>query len=82
VLQGLEVFEQRRPVGVGHLGTVDVPAVVVAGQRGVELDEGARFIANIIDTDPAKIKIGARVEVSWDKITEDFVYPAFKVVEG
>src|SRR6185437_14032237 len=44
-LQGLEVFEQRRPVGVGHLGAVDVAAVVVAGQRGVELDEGAAALA-------------------------------------
>ena len=48
----------------------------------VDLDEGVRMIANIIETDAADIKPGARVEVAWDKITDDFVYPAFRVVEG
>lgn len=62
--------------GPGLDGRLPLPAATI------ELDEGARFIANIIDTDPAKIRIGARVEVAWDKITDDFVYPAFKVVEG
>lgn len=40
------------------------------------------MIANIIETDAGDIKIGARVEVAWDKITDDFQYPAFKVVKG
>ncbi len=62
--------------GPGLDGRLPLPAATI------ELDEGARFIANIIDTDPARIRIGARVEVAWDQITDDFVYPAFKVVEG
>ncbi len=62
--------------GPGLDGRLPLPAATV------ELDEGVRFIANIVDTDAAKIKIGARVEVAWDRITDDFIYPAFKVVEG
>lgn len=62
--------------GPGLEGRLPLPAATV------ELDEGVRFIANIIETDPARIAIGARVAVAWDPITDDFVYPAFKVAEG
>lgn len=65
-----------RILGPGLEGRLPLPAATV------ELDEGVRFIANIVETDPARIAIGARVAVAWDPITDDFVYPAFKVVEG
>ncbi|MGE0338704.1 MAG: Zn-ribbon domain-containing OB-fold protein [Xanthobacteraceae bacterium] len=62
--------------GPGLDGRLPLPVATV------ELDEGVRMIANIIETDAGDIKIGARVEVAWDKITDDFQYPAFKVVKG
>ncbi len=45
----------------------------------VELDEGVRMIANIIDSDPERIVIGARVELAWEPLDEGGFYPAFKL---
>ena len=46
----------------------------------VELDEGVRMIANIIDSDPDKITIGAPVELAWEALDDGGFYPAFKLV--
>ncbi|MBI1201121.1 MAG: DNA-binding protein [Rhodopseudomonas sp.] len=46
----------------------------------VELDEQVRLIANIADSDPARIRIGARVKLAWDRIDDTTNYPAFAVI--
>ena len=61
--------------GPGLEGRLPLPVATV------ELDEGVRMIANIIDTDPSDIAIGRRVEVAWDRIGDGFQYPAFTVVK-
>ena len=38
------------------------------------------MIANIIESDPDKITIGASVEVAWEKLDDGSLYPAFKLV--
>jgi uncharacterized OB-fold protein len=62
--------------GPGLDGRLPLPVATV------ELDEGVRMIANIIETDAGDIKVGARVELAWDMMADGFKYPAFKVVKG
>ncbi|HMN51641.1 MAG TPA: Zn-ribbon domain-containing OB-fold protein [Xanthobacteraceae bacterium] len=90
IYTGKRNLEWRKVSGKGTIyahTTIRIPGPGLDGRlplpvATVELDEGVRMIANIIETDAADIKVGAKVEVAWDKITEDFVYPAFKVVKG
>jgi uncharacterized OB-fold protein len=46
----------------------------------VELDEGVRMLGNIVNVEADKVAIGQRVEVTWDRLSDDFQYPAFRVV--
>jgi uncharacterized OB-fold protein len=43
----------------------------------VELDEGVRMIANILDCKPEQLAIGKRVKLAWHTIAEGKRYPAF-----
>ena len=53
-----------------------VPLVVVV----VELVEqpGLLMVANLVGTDPAEVRIGADVEVTFDDIAEDCTLPQFR----
>lgn len=51
----------------------DVPYILGV----VQLDEGWRMTTNIL-ADPKTLKIGDRVEVSWDDVTPEFSLPKFK----
>tara|TARA_R110002126_G_scaffold27713_1_gene93002 strand:- start:427 stop:921 length:495 start_codon:yes stop_codon:yes gene_type:complete len=44
----------------------------------VELDEGVRIIANMINLKPEDVEIGMRVKVAWEKINDDITYFAFE----
>lgn len=46
----------------------------------VELDEGVRILANVLDAAPGEVKIGDRVVLAWDELG-DGRYPAFKPVK-
>lgn len=46
----------------------------------VQLDEGVRILGNILDADADEVGIGQRVQVTWDRLTDDAWYPAFNVV--
>ena len=47
----------------------------------IELDgtqgAGARMIANVIDVDPDAVKVGDKVKVVFDKVSETFAVPRF-----
>ncbi|WP_424628433.1 Zn-ribbon domain-containing OB-fold protein [Bradyrhizobium sp. SYSU BS000235] len=43
----------------------------------VELDEGVRFLCNLVDCDDNEIEIGMPVEVRWDRLTEEIAFPDF-----
>ncbi len=45
----------------------------------VDLDEGVRFIGNVLNCSPEDVKIGARVKLAWDKLNDDNNYPAFEL---
>ncbi|EHP42068.1 hypothetical protein OR16_16637 [Cupriavidus basilensis OR16] len=46
----------------------------------VELDEGVRLMANILNADPAEIGIGKRVKVVFEKVSEDMKLPQFELL--
>lgn len=43
----------------------------------VELDEGVRFLCNLVDCDENEIEIGMPVKVRWDRLTEEIEFPDF-----
>ena len=46
----------------------------------VTLDEGVRMMANIVDSTPEEVRIGARVSVQWLDTPQQPTLPQFKVV--
>lgn len=56
----------------------DVPYVLAI----IELDEGWRMNSNIINIPPKDVKIGMRVEVVFDDVTEEFTLPKFQPIAG
>jgi uncharacterized OB-fold protein len=53
-----------------------VPYAVVA----VDLEEGVRMLGNLVDSDLAKIAIGAAVSVVFEKISDEISLPQFRLV--
>lgn len=47
----------------------------------VELDEGVRLLANIVDCDIARIAIGAPVAVRFERIDDDCTLPQFTLID-
>jgi hypothetical protein len=44
----------------------------------VELEEGVRMLANLLNVKAADVKIGMKVRVCWEALSEDINYPAFE----
>ncbi len=44
----------------------------------VELEEGPRMMTNIVDCDPESVRIGMKVEVTFDDATEEVTLPMFR----
>lgn len=53
-----------------------VPYVVAL----VELPEGVRMLANIVNAEEADLRIGQPVKVVWERLSDEFEYPAFEPV--
>ncbi len=48
----------------------------------IDLAEGIRVMGNIIGTDdPESLKVGQAVKIEFSKVTDDFTFPVFRVVE-
>jgi uncharacterized OB-fold protein len=56
-------------------GTADRVPLLIAT---VELDEGVRILANILEATAHEVRIGLRVCVAWDRLADDVPYPAFR----
>ena len=54
----------------------DVPYTLVL----VELDEGFRALADLVDADPGEVWVGTRVEVLFDDVDEELTLPRFRPV--
>jgi uncharacterized OB-fold protein len=52
----------------------DYPLVVAV----VDLEEGTRFVSNIVDCDPAEVEIGMAVQASVDTFEGDYRWPVFR----
>lgn len=62
----------RRPAGPAF--KADAPYVVAV----VELDEGARMMTNIVTDDVESVRIGQRVAVHFEAVTEEVTLPKFR----
>ncbi len=62
----------RRPAGPAF--KADAPYVVAV----VDLDEGARMMTNIVTDDVEAVRIGQRVAVQFDAVTDEVTLPRFK----
>lgn len=62
----------RRPAGPAF--KADAPYVVAV----VELDEGARMMTNIVTEDVESVRIGQRVSVAFEAVTDEITLPKFK----
>ena len=54
----------------------EVPYVVAI----IEMDEGVRYISNVIGCDPEKVSIGMPVEVVFEDVNPEFTLQKFKPV--
>ncbi len=66
----------RRPAGPAFKASV--PYVVAL----VQLDEGPRMMTNIVCDDPNEIRIGLRVAVQYDDVTEDITLAKFRLAQN
>lgn len=66
----------HRPAGPGFRGMV--PYVVAL----IDLEEGARMMANVVECPPDAVHIGMPVEVVFEQIGEGFVLPQFRPRSG
>lgn len=44
----------------------------------VELEEGVRLLCNLVNVKAEDVSIGMKVHVCWEKLSDDFNYPAFE----
>jgi uncharacterized protein len=86
VATGQPNLEWRIVSGRGHIYSYTVTHVPTPGfeDRGpypiglVELEEGVRIIANLVKLDPAALKIGLRVKVTFETLAPGISYFAFE----
>jgi uncharacterized OB-fold protein len=55
-----------------------VPYVVAL----IELDEGPRMMSNVVGCGPEEVKIGARVRVLFEAVSDDAAVPLFELAPG
>lgn len=51
-----------------------VPYVVAL----VDLDEGVRFMSNVVGCEPSAVRVGQRVRVAWEPLSEGRQWPVFE----
>lgn len=87
IYTGSRNLEWREVSGRGEIYAVTVIRVPGPGLEGrlplvvatVELEEGVRILGNILGAAPESVKIGQKVKLAWDRITDDLCYPAFNL---
>ena len=87
IYTGKKNVEWREVSGKGTIYACTVIRIPGPGLEGrlplcvatVDLDEGVRFIGNVLNCAPENLKIGARVKLAWDKLNDETNYPAFEL---
>jgi uncharacterized OB-fold protein len=47
----------------------------------IDLEEGVRMMANVVDCDLERIRTGARVQVRFERISDEYTLPQFTLLE-
>ncbi len=89
VITGQQNLEWRVVSGLGHVYSYTITHVPAAGFEGktpyivalIELDEGVRMIANMINVRPEGMNIGMRVKVDFEKLSDEINFFAFEPTE-
>jgi uncharacterized OB-fold protein len=84
---GRRTLEWREVAGTGTIYACTVVRIVGPGVEGriplcvatVELDEGVRIIANVLNCGPGDMAIGRRVRLALDHLAPEHPYPAFEL---
>jgi uncharacterized OB-fold protein len=84
---GRRTLEWRAVSGKGVIYAATVVRIPGPGVEGriplcvatVELDEGVRIIANILNCAPADLAVGKRVRLAVDHLAPEHPYPAFEL---
>ncbi|MFC4276194.1 Zn-ribbon domain-containing OB-fold protein [Achromobacter aloeverae] len=84
---GRRTLEWREVSGKGAIYAATVVRIAGPGVEGriplcvatVELDEGVRIIANVLNCAPADLAVGKRVRLAIDHLAPDHPYPAFEL---
>jgi uncharacterized OB-fold protein len=84
---GRRTLEWRAVSGKGVIYAATVVRIPGPGVEGriplcvatVELDEGVRIIANILNCAPADLAVGKRVRLAVDRLAPEHPYPAFEL---
>ena len=86
VRTGKRNLRWREAKGTGTLYSFTETHVATAGFEDrtpymiglVELDEGVRIVANLINVGPDEVTVGMRLKLAWERISEDINYFAFE----
>lgn len=85
VFTGRKTIEWREASGKGRLYSWTVTRSPWPGNEArvpyicayVDLDEGVRFLCNIVQCDEGKLRVGMRMTVVWDHLTDEISFPDF-----
>jgi uncharacterized OB-fold protein len=85
VFTGRKTVEWRETSGTGTVYSWTVTRSAWPGNEErvpyicayVDLDEGVRFLCNLVDCSEDEVHIGMRVAVRWDQMTDEIRYPDF-----
>jgi uncharacterized protein len=61
---------------LGPAWETDIPYVIAI----IRLDEGVQIVSNIVDCRTEDVRIGMKVEVVFDDVTERFTLPKFRAI--
>ena len=86
VTTGKRNLEWKATSGKGELYSFTITHVPTPGFEArapyvigmIELDEGVRIIANLINIEIDEVQIGMRMKVAWEKLSDDITYCAFE----
>jgi uncharacterized OB-fold protein len=62
----------HRPIAAGQ------PLPTIIAVVALEGGDGVRLISNLVDVDPARLRIGLPVEVVWEDMSADLAIPRFR----
>jgi uncharacterized OB-fold protein len=87
---GRHTIEWRESSGFGRVYSWTVTRSPWPGHEGrvpyicayVDLDEGVRFLCNLVDCRDDEVEIGMQVEVRWDRLSDDISFPDFAPRKG